>query len=559
MEHSAAENQKPTGPRSAARWVFACFAAALLGVAWAYCWRVFYYLDSRVSPLLVTGLCALGAVGAVGAAALVRRARGIAGKGALCIALCGLLFVFANPPMQAPDENQYFLRAYAISEGHFDFDAARAYPDDVASLYNSIPGAWVNAHTSQGLRVNAQSGGQEAYTNRGYALKQYGEDGAVQGIAESFAAYFAGQNTQTVTEPVSFLVLPFLPQALGMAAARLLGLAALGCLYGGRIANLAVYTALCWLALQMAGRCRPALLCVMLLPTSLFMGASLSYDAYLLGCYYLMIALLTRRRWDTRAAWAYLAACVAVNIAKPYLNLLWALLPLCLPRARYAAKGKRWAWTAGMLGGAAAVTLLTEWYGRVFRFHYEVIARMGGQDVDQLAQLRFILSNPLRFLAVLWGTLYENQGFIGQLGLFGWKDMPIDALSVLCPALLAAGIFLSAPSMAGPEAEPLREARRTGRLLAAFALLYAAGAMTAMYITYTPVAMVRIVGLQARYFLPVFGLLALPLSGRAGRLLAPAGGAAPAERRALALFGGFAALAAVLLFQHYWIGPIYTI
>ena len=40
--------------------------------------------------------------------------------------------------------------------------------------------------------------------------------------------------------------------------------------------------------------------------------------------------------------------------------------------------------------------------------------------------------------------------------------------------------------------------------VALLALVYAAGAMAAMYITYTPVGMVRIVGLQARYFLCVW-------------------------------------------------------
>ena len=71
-------------------------------------------------------------------------------KGAVCIFLCGLLFAFANPPLQTPDEADHYLRTYAISTGHFDFDASRTYPDDVAYLLEAFPGAWVNAHTSAG-------------------------------------------------------------------------------------------------------------------------------------------------------------------------------------------------------------------------------------------------------------------------------------------------------------------------------------------------------------------------------------------------------------------------
>lgn len=77
------------------------------------------------------------------------------------------------------------------------------------------------------------------------------------------------------------------------------------------------------------------------------MGASLSYDATLLGCYYLMLALLTRKEWNTQTAGIYTAACIFVNIAKPYLNLLW-VLPIFWWQSgngtpRDAARCGRWA------------------------------------------------------------------------------------------------------------------------------------------------------------------------------------------------------------------------
>ena len=152
-----------------------------------------------------------------------------------------------------------------------------------------------------------------------------------------------------VSEPVSFLVIPFLPGAVGMALARLLGFGALGCLYGGRIVNLLAYTLLCALALAKAERYRPAFAAIMLLPMSLFMGASLSYDATLLGCYYLMLALLTRKEWDTQTAGIYTAACIFVNIAKPYLNLLWVLPIFLVAKREWHAKGRRPLWALAAL------------------------------------------------------------------------------------------------------------------------------------------------------------------------------------------------------------------
>lgn len=535
------------------RWAFVLALAAAAGVVVSYYWRVFFYLDQRVPAAAVTLGCVGFAWAVTAACALLRRVGDFALRSAVCIFLCGALFAFANPPLQTPDEADHYLRTYAISMGRFDFDASRGYPQDVESLIEAFPGAWVNAHTSAGLGADPDTGAEKPYNTAGYALKQYGDEGRIESIADSFSQYLNRQKRDslppTVTEPVSFLILPFLPGALGMALARLLGLGALGCLYGGRLANLLAYTALCWLALKQTARSRAALLCLMLLPMSLFMGASLSYDATLLGCYYLMLALLTRQEWSTSTAALYAAACVWVNIAKPWLNLLWIMPPLLVTRFEFKAKGKRWQWLLGTLAGALLVSWLVVWYGNAFRHNYPVIARQGGETVNGGAQLAFVLGNPLRYIAVLLGTLYENDFFLGQLGLFGWKDLPVALLNLTGPLLLG----LAALFCANPRQGLGR--RRIGGL-GVFALVYAVGAMTAMYITYTPVGMVRIVGLQTRYFLPVWLVLVLLAAALLRRCVMVR---VDADRVALPIFGGYAVVGAVLLFQHYFIGPFYTI
>ena len=530
--------------------LLALFAALAAGVGVSYYWRVFYYLDTRLSPLVTTAGCVGFALLAALGAWLLGRIREQNVRAAVCIFLCGLLFVFVDPPLQAPDETDHYLRTYAISMGRLDFDADRGYPEDVTCLMEAFPGAWVNAHTSAGLGKDPITGADQPYNTAGYALKQYGDEGAIQSVTDSFARYFAKEvQGEPVTEPISFLILPFLPGALGMALARLFGGGALVCLYAGRVGNLLAYTLLCWLALKQAQRCRPAFLCVMLLPVSLFMGASLSYDATLLGCYYLMLALLTRQEWDTSTAALYAAAAVFVNIAKPYLNLLWPLLPFLVCRAQWKAKGRRRWWWLGTTAAALALTLFTEWYGTAMRHNYEFIARQGGETVHGGQQLAFILANPLRYLSVLMGTLYENEFFVGQLGLFGWKDLSIPMLSLTGPLLLGFAALLCAEPQQG-----LGRRRTAG--LGLFAAVYAVGAMTAMYITYTPVAMVRIVGLQTRYFLPVWLLLTVGVAALLRRVAAPRTGA---QRLALPVFGTGALVGAVLLFQHYFVGPFYTI
>ena len=531
---------------------------AVLGVVVSYYWRVFYGLDARGdSPLQVTGFCVVLAMAAGVAALLLWHCKDFVKRGAVCILLCGALFVFANPPLQTPDETDHYLRTYAISMGRFDFDAERTYPEDVNELMAAFPGAWVNAHTSAGLGTDPDTNAEQPYNTAGYALKQYGKNGTVESIRDSFTRYLTWQSrdaaADSVTEPISFLILPFLPGALGMALAQLFGFGALGCLYGGRLANLAAYTLLCYAALRSAKKCRPAFLAVMLLPMSLYMGASLSYDATLLACYYLMLALLTRPQWDSRTAAIYTAACVFANGTKPYINLLWVVLPLvAVHKDEWKAKLNRAWYTVATLAGSLLLTQIVEQYGTLLRHNYGAIARQGGSTVNGGAQLLFVLKNPLRYIAVLLGTLYENDGFLGQLGLFGWKDMPIAFLNLTGPLVLLAAALLCTP------AGNALGRRRIGGL-GAFAAVYAVGAMTAMYITYTPVGMVRIVGLQTRYFLPVWLLLVVGVAALIRRALKPALTAERGEALALPLCGWYAFAGAVLLFQHYFIGPVYVI
>ena len=535
-----------------AGWLLGLVPVTALAVALVYYWRVFYSFDRLAAGLFTLLACAVAWALYLAVFLAVRFGRGFAGRAAVCIFVCGALFCFADPPLQAPDETDHYLRSYAISLGRFDFDADRGYPEDVDRLLAAFPGAWVNAHTSVGWGENSQ-GAEVPYDSSGYALKQWGEDGEVLSVADSFAQYLSGEPAEeSVTEPISLIVLPFVPQALGMALARLIGLGALGCLYAGRLANLACYTLLCWLALRGCRRYQPVFLGVMLLPLSLYMAASLSYDATLLGFYYLVASYYCRDEIRDKDVYAFFAAFVLMNVAKPYLNLLWVVLPLILPRRAWKTRWKKWQVALVSLAGALAVTRFIEWYGVAFRSNYGEIERMI-EGVEQLPQLAFILSNPLRYLAVLAGTLYENEFFLGQLGVFGSLDLPIPLLNILCPAVL---LFCAALSV--HEKSSLRPLPAAG--LGALSVLYIAGAMTAMYITYTPVGMVRVIGLQARYFLPVFLMLLVLVAALLSHVLEPRlAGAGKALNVALVTAGGTAVLGAVLLFQHWFIGPVYTI
>ena len=536
-------------------WAAGAGVSVIAAVILMYYWRVFYYLDARgVAAMPLYGTAAgLVLLGVLAVWICLRFVKTLDARAAVAVFLCGVLFCFANPPLQTPDETNHFLRSYSLSLGRFNFDADRMYPEDVAKLVESFPGAYVASHTSQGMGTDGD-GNPVSYTTAGYALKQRDENGPVEGIADGFAAYFDGEPAQKqIGEPYFFMTVSMLPQALGIAAARLVGFKALGCMYAARLANLAAYALLCWLALKNCRRYKPVFLAFMLLPLSLYMAASVSYDATLLGFYYLVASFYCKDEiTDSDIHW-FIFSFIMMNLAKPYINLLWLVLPIVLPHSAWKTRWKKWQLALTCLVGGFAIGKFFDWYGVAFRHNYPYVGRQiaGAAEVPQLMG---ILRNPLRYASVLLGSFYENDFFIGKLGLFGALDLEVGFISWASPLIL---LFAAALSVHEKSSLKLKPALGLGAL----SIVYIAGAATAMYITSTPVGMIRIIGMQARYFLPAFLMLFVLLAALLSHVLEPRLEAGQKKAHALALgtSAAFGALGAVLLFQHYFIGPVFTI
>ena len=174
-----------------------------------------------------------------------------------------------------------------------------------------------------------------------------------------------------------------------------------------------------------------------------------------------------------------------------------------------------------------------------------------------------LLSPTVQHPAARWAFVLVLCAALGIVASYYWRvfyGLDARGLAPLAVTGFCVGLSILAGTAAllcTPSADALGR-RRTG-WLSVFGLVYAVGAMTAMYITYTPVGMVRIVGLQTRYFLPVWLLAVLAAAALTRRALAPRLTAEKAAAISVRLCGWYAFAGAVLLFQHYFVGPVYTI
>jgi len=175
----------------------------------------------------------------------------------------GLVLVFANGPFQAPDETTHFFRAYQISEGRFfsermDNKAGYRLPVDINNAY--LPFRKVSS--GGGVKVNKES----------LAL-------ALNAPLNEQKRIFADFPNTVLTFPLCHF-----PQAIGIRAARQVGLSPVKIMYAGRIMNL-----LCWIVLMYAAiRLTPVFKWVMvlagLMPMNLYLAASLSADTMINAC-----------------------------------------------------------------------------------------------------------------------------------------------------------------------------------------------------------------------------------------------------------------------------------
>lgn len=513
-------------------WLLGYLAVLALSVGLVYFWRVVFLLPAAFPALPFTlGVAGLFSVVYLALFLLCRiKADNICLKAAGVVFALGLLFCFASAPLQAPDENKHYLRAVSISMGRFNYRYDERYPADVDLLVETFPPA-------MNEKVKFQQGPLASSAMAAY--KQALQQGT--------------KARQPAKAPIMFMLLPFLHQGLFMAVARLLGFSALGLLYAGRIANLLLYAAICYLAFRNAGRWRGLFIAFALLPLSLFMAASCSYDGLMLALCFLLASYLCKAQFTQKDLMVFCAALAVVSYIKPN-NLLLAALLLFIPKERWKAKWKMApAVVVAVVVGALAWKGLEALDSSVLKTGWPSLPRGSGDASDPAAQLAFVLQNPLRFIAVAWQSFYEADGFLFDLGRLGWMDLVLPLVGGLSLLSLCFATVMSS----GRPQPALRKQAVPG--LCGLALAYGGTVLAAMYVLDTDLFSIRITGQQPRYFLPAFLLLFMAGVLVLSRLMdfsaeKTSRMAGVRLQGALWVAAAVAAFAALLLFQNYFIG-----
>lgn len=424
----------------------------------------------------------------------------------------GLLFMFAMPGLSAPDEMSHYSSAYRLS--------------------SRLLGA--PELTEAGL-LAVRAGDYPLEDLGGVKTPEIGDDvepvpevlgnplrlSTYRAIRDWDRRYAGGEELVSSALPdVRTTPVMYLPQALGFAAARLLKLNAPTLLALGKLMNLLVYLLLTAAAIRLLPFGKEALFGAALLPMSLHLAGSLSYDAGILGTSFLLTAEILHLRYgEAELKGRDMLLLILLTAALGPCKMVYAPLVLlfCLvPAERCGGRKKKLLCFAALLAALMLAMLLVN--AEIIRAYAsagrELSAASGAAEdaapalVD--ARAGYTVSELIRrpvFIARMVLNSFSLQSGMLLTGMIGMQLGNMDPL-------LGAPFFAVLLYMGGLLLLSLREEWEAERLSlktrGAFAgislvvILLIAGAML---ISWTTREAAMIEGIQGRYFLPLLPLL----------------------------------------------------
>lgn len=408
------------------------------------------------------------------------------------ILVLGSMYLVALPPISAPDEVSHFASAYALSNRILGQEAV-----------NAEGNVWMRQEDEFLQNIYGVSGDEDR-ESLGRVLTEETWKLIAEHAAPVFVTGDAKVMVESVSAPVNTTPVAYLAPAIGIAVARVMGLNCIWLAFMGRFFNLLFFAAMVYGSMKVLPFGKMVLWGVALLPMSLHLAASYSYDTFLMGmcfffgsyCMYLAFAKPVVQKRDI-ALLAVLAAAFGPCKMVYAVMLGFALL---IPVKKFGG-WKNWAVSAGVVLAAFAAAMVL-----VNRSTISTYASGSDNYVSWAAEegfsIPYVIHNPLIYVRIMYNSLV-HLGDEWTLQLFGSSLGNLDpVLSVPFFVSLAMGACLVLLSIRNAgEALYLKGWQKCWICFLACACL--GGLMTAMLVGWTPISSTVIEGVQGRYLIPV--------------------------------------------------------
>lgn len=432
----------------------------------------------------------------------------------------GLLFLFVLPPLSAPDEISHYVSAYQLSSkmlgmpsnapnGRVLLRPCDVWVEDLDGVYEYEPDEAGNLkvvlESSEGSRKLGDPLDQSVY----HLIRDLAPDKQYEpGRAEALEGKMVG----SMYPPVTTTPVAYGPQALGMALVRAMDWGTLPLLYLGRLCNLVFFVFMTWLAMKRLPFGKEVLFGTALLPMTLHLSSSFSYDVMIMGCmFYFTAVCLDLAYKKEKVEWKDVAVLALVMAAAGPCKMVYAvMMGLCLliPVKKFGGWG-RWFISAACVAGA--------WAGAMYLVNSQVIVSYATETESYVQwagesgySLSLLIHQPVRLIKIFYQTLlWQAQHYhLTMIGAYlGNLDPVLDVPYVL---MVLFTLCLLALALRKPGESLVLTG---GKRLWVFAVCAgcAAAVMLSMLIAWTPLSSRVINGVQGRYFLPFLPVLLLAL------------------------------------------------
>ena len=311
----------------------------------------------------------------------------------------------------------------------------------------------------------------------------------------------------TVVYDNSQLSLPsnvaYIPGAFGLMVARTFNLSYTDTYVAGKVANLLFYICCYYFAIKIVKRGKMLLCAIALIPTSIFMASSYSYDGWILPMVALGYALFINATQNAENG----NSISRRRIVGIFIVLLLGLLPkaiyfpLVLPllfACRYYVEknNRRFYWIICII---TTILLILSFIVPMLISSGEAQTDVrGGADVSVSGQIGFILNNPTSFLHTLFSfikgyiSLDNSKNYLtymGHLGLGNYYVLTLVTIFVVA--------FLEGKLIEQKLGIKFRVVMTIACIISVILVV------TSLYIAFTPVGSDTVNGCQYRYILPM--------------------------------------------------------
>lgn len=308
----------------------------------------------------------------------------------------------------------------------------------------------------------------------------------------------------------------YLPQILGVLLGVLLKFSGFWTLYLGKVFAMLFFTMCIFFSIKLIPWGKMVIMTVALLPMSMELASSFSYDCVLNALCILFISytlhLICKKDKVTWKDFLFLGIIICVIAPCKMFYFLIAGMLYLIPKEKYKSKKVYWMMNTGILVAGLAVLI-------IMRFQF-LTSHVGGatpsaiEDATVNYSIATILGDIPHSISVLFNTaiikseFYYNSMWGNQLGSLQ-VYIPTFVITSFVLVLFTAGVCTTR------EERVIYEPDAKFRLVnLGLSLLMFLGILAALWIGWTPVTYGVIEGVQGRYFLPFLPMVFLSMRNK---------------------------------------------